>query len=193
MRKIIAAMQISLDGLIEGPYGEVDWVGAWDDSFDLLPQIDTFILGGGTYPGYEQYWLGILANPTGVQPLTGKVASKAEVQYARFADNTPHVVLSETMDDVNWKTTRIVRDIEDIRTMKQQPGRDLYAVGGATLISSLMNMRLIDELRLTVHPIILGRGKALFKDVTARHALTLVSASPSTDHVSLIYSTRREE
>jgi dihydrofolate reductase len=193
MRKIIAAMQISLDGLIEGPYGEVDWVGAWYDSFDLLPQIDTCILGGGTYPGYEQYWLGILANPTGVQPLTGKVASKAEVEYAHFADNTPHVVLSRTLDDVNWKTTRIVRDIEDIRTMKQQPGGDLYAVGGATLISSLMNMRLIDELRLTVHPIILGQGKALFKDVTERHALTLVSASPSAGHVSLMYSTRQKE
>ncbi len=65
---------------------------SWSDSFDLLPQIDTCILGGGMYPGYEQYWLAILANPEGVLPLTGMVATKDEVAYAHFADKTPHVV-----------------------------------------------------------------------------------------------------
>jgi dihydrofolate reductase len=60
--------------------------------------------------------------------------------------------------------------------MKQQPGRDMRAVGGATLVGSLMNQRLIDELRLVVHPVILGGGKALFKDVKERHALTFLGA-----------------
>ena len=54
MRKIIAALITSLDGLIEGPNGELDWVDSWEDPFDLLPQIDTCILGRGMYPGYEQ-------------------------------------------------------------------------------------------------------------------------------------------
>ena len=190
MRKLIAALQVSLDGFIEGPEGEVDWVGTWEDSFDLLPQIDTFILGGGMYPGYEQYWLAILANPEGILPLTGGVASKGEVEYARFADSTPHVVLSRTLGEVSWRTTRIVRDVEDIRALKQQPGKDMHVLGGATLVSSLMNEGLIDELRLTVHPIVLGKGKALFKDVKARHLVELVHASPLTSgRVSLTYST----
>ena len=63
MRKIIAAMQMSLDGLIEGPNGEVDWIENWEDSYDLMAQVDTCVLGGGMYPGYEQYWTAILADP----------------------------------------------------------------------------------------------------------------------------------
>ena len=85
--------------------------------------------------------------------------------------------MSRTLNDVDWKNTRIVRDIEDLRAMKQQPGKDMHAVGGATLVSSLMNAGLIDELRIVVQPIVLGRGKALFKDVEARHALTLLDVS----------------
>lgn len=190
MRKIIAALQVSVDGFIEGPNGELDWVETWEDEFDLLSQIDTCILGRGMYPGYEQYWLAILANSKGVLPFTGKVASKGEIAYARFADKTPHIVLSKTLDKVAWKTTRIVRDVEEIRNMKQQPGKDMHAVGGATLVSSLMNLGLIDELRLMVNPIILGGGKALFKDVKERHPLKLVQAKPlKSGKVSLTYTT----
>ena len=174
MRKIIAALITSLDGLIEGPNGELDWVDSWEDPFDLLPQIDTCILGGGMYPGYEQYWGAILANPGSILPFTGKVATKGEVDYARFAARTPHIVVSRTMNEVGWKNTRIVRDVEDLRALKEQPGRDMHAVGGATLVSSLMNAGLIDELRIVVQPIVLGRGKALFKNVKERHALTLL-------------------
>jgi hypothetical protein len=64
-RRITAALQVSLDGLIEGPDGEVDWIGSWEDSFDLLAEIGTCVLGAGMYPGYEQYWRAILADPSG--------------------------------------------------------------------------------------------------------------------------------
>jgi dihydrofolate reductase len=191
MRKIIAALRVSLDGFIEGPKGELDWVETWEDPYDLLPQIDTCILGAGMYPGYEQYWLAILANPHGILPFTGKVASKDEIAYARFADKTSHIVLSKSLDKVAWKTTRIVRDVEDIRNLKQQAWKDMHAVGGATLVSSLMNLGLIDELRLIVHPIVLGGGKALFKDVKERHALKLVQVKPlKSGQVSLTYGTQ---
>jgi len=191
MRKIIAALQVSLDGFIEGPNGELDWVETWEDPFDLLPHIDTCILGGGMYPGYEQYWLSILSNPGGVLPLTGKVASKGEIAYARFADKTPHLVVSRTLDKVEWKTARIVRDVEVIRNLKRQPGKDMHAVGGATLACSLMDLGLIDELRLVVHPIVLGGGKALFNDVKERHALKLLRAEPmKSGQVGLTYSTQ---
>lgn len=169
-RKIIAALEVSVDGFIEGPNGEMDWAmmedeETWRDVFEMLTHIDTFILGRKMYPVYEQYWLAVLTDPGGILPLSGRVASKNEIAYARLADNRQHIVLSSTLDKVAWKTTRIVRDVEDIRKMKQQPGKDMYAVGGATLVSSLMNLGLIDELRILVNPLILGGGKALFKDV----------------------------
>lgn len=187
-RKIIAALQVSLDGHIEGPNGELDWIGSWEDTFDLLPEIDTCVLGAGMYPGYEQYWLAILANPEGVLPLTGRVPSKGEVEYARFADKTPHVVLSKTLDTVAWETTRIVRDVADIRALKHEPGKHIHAVGGASLVSTLMNEHLVDQLRLTVHPVVLGTGKALFKDVDARHRLDLVETRPlAGGRISLTY------
>jgi dihydrofolate reductase len=110
--------------------------------------------------------------------------------YARLADSKQHIVLSSSLDKVAWKTTRIVRDVEDIQKMKQQPGKDMFAVGGATLVSSLMNLGLIDELRLMVNPLILGGGMALFKDVKERHSLKLIKAKPlKSGKVSLTYGT----
>ncbi|MDW0151017.1 MAG: dihydrofolate reductase family protein, partial [Nitrososphaeraceae archaeon] len=83
----------------------------------------------------------------------------------------------------------IVRDVEEIRRMKQQPGKDMVVLGGATLVSSLMNLGLIDELRL-VNPLVLGGGKALFKDVKERHSLKLKRVkSLKSGKVSLTYST----
>ncbi|MCI0604851.1 dihydrofolate reductase family protein [bacterium] len=195
MRKIIAALQTSVDGFIEGPNRELDWAMAedeetWRDVFDMLAQVDTFILGRVMYPGYEQYWLSVLANPTGLLPLSGRPASKNEIMYARLADKTPHIVLSETLDKVEWKPTRIIRDAEEIRKLKQQPGKNIYVVGGATTVSSLLNLSLIDELRLMVNPLLLGGGKALFKDVKERHALKFVETKPlQSGKVSLTYST----
>jgi len=80
--------------------------------------------------------------------------------------------------------------VDEIRKIKQQPGKDMHAVGGATLVSSLMNLGLIDELRLVVQPLVLGKGKALFKDVKQRHALKLLEARPlKSGMVRLTYST----
>ena len=194
MRKIIAALQVSVDGFIEGPNGELDWAKvedeeAWRDIFETLTHVDTFILGRVMYPGYEQYWLAVLANPNGPLPFGGGAPTKNAIAYARLADKTPHIVLSRSLDKVEWKTSRIVRDVEEIRKLKQQPGKDIHVVGGATLVSNLMNAGLIDELRLLVNPLILGGGKALFKDVKERHALKLVRAEPlKSGKVGLTYS-----
>ncbi len=99
--------------------------------------------------------------------------------------------MSRTLDNVKWKTTRIVRNIDDIRKLKQQPGKNMHVVGGATLVSSLMNAGLIDELQV-VNPLVLGGGKPLFKDVKERHALKLVDAKPlESGKVTLTYSTQR--
>jgi dihydrofolate reductase len=134
------------------------------------------------YPAYEQYWLAVLANPTGTDN---------ENAYAQRADKILHIVLSKTLQKVTWHVTRIVRDVEEIRKMKQESGKDMLTFGGATLVSSLMNLGLVDELRLMVNPLILGGGKALFKDVRDRHTLKFVQAKPlKTGKVSLIYDTQ---
>jgi dihydrofolate reductase len=194
-RKIIAVLQVSVDGFIEGPNGEMDWAmmedeETWRDVFEMLAHVDTFILGRKMYPGYEQYWLSILADSGGILPFSGRTASENEIAYARLADSRQHIVLSRTLNKVAWKATRIVKDMEDIRKMKQQSGKDMFAVGGATLICSLINLGLIDELRLMVNPLILGGGLALLKDVKERHSLKLIQVKPlKSGKVSLIYNT----
>jgi dihydrofolate reductase len=189
VRKVISAMQMSLDGFIEGPDGELDWIENWEDSYDLMEQVDLCVLGGGMYPGYEQYWTSILADPKAVLPFTRKVATQGEIDYAHFADRTPHVLLSKTLTQVQWKTTRIERELEALLRLKQQPGEDIYVVGGAALVGSLINAGWIDELRLTVHPVVLGEGKALFKGIEQRQRLALVEARPQkAGLVSLTYT-----
>lgn len=191
MRKVISAMQVSLDGFIEGLNGELDWIENWEDSYDLMEQVDTCVLGGGMYPGYEHYWTSILADPKAVLAFTGKVATQGEIDYANFADRTPHVVLSTTLKQVEWKAARIEREVDALLHLKQQPGKDIYVVGGAALVGSLINAGWIDELRLTVHPVVLGQGKALFKAVEQRQRLELVEARPQkAGLVSLIYTMR---
>jgi dihydrofolate reductase len=192
MRKIIAALQVSLDGFIEGPNEELDWVDSWEDPFDIIGNVDAFILGARMYPGYEQYWQAVLDNPRGPLPFTGRPATEGEVAYAAFAGRTPHIVVSSTLQTLSWNNTRIVRDLDEVRRLKDAPGKDMHAVGGATLVSSLMNAGLVDEIRLVVQPIVLGGGKALFKDVKARHSLTLLGARPvKAGAVSLTYSVPR--
>lgn len=190
MRRIIAALQVSLDGLIEGPNGELDWVDSWEDNFDLLAHIDACILGRVMYAGYQHYWRSILADPGAILEFSGKAATRGEIDYAHFADRTPHYVLSKTLAEADWKNTHIVRDVEAIRQLKMLPGKDMHAVGGACLVSTLLNAGLIDELRLIVHPIVLGKGLPLFKDVKERQALTLLEVKPlQSGLVRLKYST----
>jgi dihydrofolate reductase len=99
----------------------------------------------------------VLENPAGTLLLSGKPATKNEIAYARWADKTPHIVVSKTLVEVEWKTARIIRDVEEIRKLKQQPGKDMHVVGGATLVSSLMNAGLMDEVQVMVNPVILGK------------------------------------
>ena len=178
MRRVIAALQVSVDGFIEGPNGELDWVDTWEDPFDLSRQIDACVLGAGCTPVTSR--TGGLSSPTPKTSCRSPAGSRlpARSRRGRFADRTPHFVLSTTLESVEWPTARIIRSVDEIRLMKQQPGKDIHAVGGATLVSSLMNSDLVDEIRLVVQPVVLGSGKALFKDVNRRHALELTDVGP---------------
>ena len=189
MRKLIAGMRTSVDGKIEGPDGYADWVEAWSDTFDLMPQVDACVLGANMYPGYEQYWTAIQNEPDKPSSITGKKPSPAELEYSRFAARTPHYVLSSTLTSARWPGTSFVRGLDEIAALKQQPGKDMYLVGGARTIASLIEAGLVDELRLQVHPLIAGEGKALFSTTERRRGLELrtVQQLPG-GRVSLTYA-----
>lgn len=173
MRKLIAAMKISVDGKMEAREGPADWVEAWSDDYGLMPQIDACVLGGGMYPGYEQYWTSIQKEPDKPVWITGSAPTAAEVEWARFAAQTPHYVLSGTLTSALWPNTSLVRRLEDVAALKQQPGKDIYLIGGARTTASLIDAKLVDELRLIVYPLMAGDGKSLFATMEGRRGLAL--------------------
>jgi dihydrofolate reductase len=191
MRKLIAGMKTSVDGKIEGADGYADWVEAWSEDYGLTSRIDACLLGGQMYPNYELYWSAIQQNDPGEPlPITGSPPSAAEVAWARFAAQTPHYVLSNTLTSAAWPNTSFVRGLDDIAALKQQPGKDIYLMGGAQITGSLIDAGLVDELRLLVFPLIAGRGKELFAAAGTRRGLELRDAQPLHDgRVSLIYGT----
>jgi dihydrofolate reductase len=142
------------------------------------------------FPGYGEYWESIYANPERVEAFHERIPSKSEIAYAQLAAKTPHMVLSTTLKSVSWPpTAQIIRDVAELRTFKGEPGKNAYVVGGATLVASLLNEDLIDELRLIVHPIVLGKGQALFSGVNKRLSLDLVQAK-STESGGVIVTYR---
>ncbi|MCH5598289.1 dihydrofolate reductase family protein [Niabella ginsengisoli] len=183
-RKWISAMQVSLDGFVEDLDGKTDWIDSWADAIQLIDDVDTFLLGGHMYPGYGEYWGSIHENPQHIPPnpevpsQERRLPSSSEIEYAQLAAKTPHVILSTTLNSVSWPKAQIVRDIAALQELKSTPGKNTYVVGGAGLVTSLMDAGLIDELRLIVHPIILGSGKPLFK-VVRQQRLQFVEAQPS--------------
>jgi len=94
--------------------------------------------------------------------ITGKPPTPAEIEWARFITLTPHYVLSSTLTSAVWPTTRFIHGLDEITALKQQPGKDIYLVGGARTTASLIDAGLVDELRLIAHPLIAGEGKVLF-------------------------------
>jgi len=191
-RKMIAALQVSLDGFTQGEdRGEAPWVESWSDALQLVPDVDAFVQGAGMFPGYAEAWAAIEADPKGAAPFLGREPSKQEIAYAQLAAKTPHYVVSRTLKSVSWpKTAKIVRELSELRVVKNQPGRNIYVVGGPTLVTGLLNEGLLDELRLILHPLLLGGGRSLFAGVTKRRKLEFVKSEPAkSGKVVLTYRT----
>jgi dihydrofolate reductase len=192
MRKLIAAMKISVDGKTESQEGYADWVAAWSDDYDLTAQVDACLLGAGMYGGYESYWTAIQNEPEGDHWITGQPPTPGELEWARFAARTPHFVLSSTMESAQWPNTSFLRGLDEIAALKEQPGKDIYLMGGAQITASLIDAGLVDELRLIVYPLIAGKGKALFSGTQQRHGLELLKVEQLPNGlVSLIYGSTR--
>jgi dihydrofolate reductase len=173
MRKLIAAMKVSVDAKAEGPEGTADWVEAWSEDYGLMPQIDACVLGAGMYPGYEHYWTAIRNEPGEPIWINGEPPSQGEVEWAQFTERTPHYVLSSTLTSAEWPNTSFLRGLDDVAALKRQAGKDIYLIGGARTSASLIDAGLVDELRLIVYPLIAGDGKALFTTTEHRRGLAL--------------------
>lgn len=190
MRKIIAAMKVSLDGRTEGPEGYAGWVEAWSEDYGLTDQIDACLLGGGMYPGYEQYWSAIQSAPDTPAWVTGEPPTAGEREWADVITRTPHYVLSRTLGEAGWPNTTFLRDVADVAALKKEPGKDIYLMGGAHVLGVLLDADLVDELRLITYPVVVGEGTPLFTSPTRPRALRLRSAVQLADgKVAMNYAT----
>ncbi len=168
MRRVILGLAVSLDGFIEGPNGEYDWCFTDQDygMSDFFKRVDAVFMGRKSY----EMMLGMDSDITGMPKLQEYVFS-----------NTLHAVEGDRI---------LVRgDIEQkINEIKNQPGKDIWMFGGASLTAALMNLGLIDEFWLSVHPVVLGAGKPLFQNISERKNLKLLDVKTySTGLVSLKY------
>jgi dihydrofolate reductase len=168
MRKVIYSMTVSLDGFIAGPRGEIDW-SAPDEELHRFHNERTRELGAVLCGRrlYEEmvYWETAHENPS---------LTEYALEFARIWQELPKVVFSTTLEEVEGNA-RLVKDgiAEEVARLKEQPGKDL-SVGGAGLAATLLELGLVDELRLFVSPVVLGGGTPFFPALEDRIELELV-------------------
>jgi dihydrofolate reductase len=168
MRKLIYSMGVSLDGFIAGPEGDIDW-STPDEELHRFHNQQAREVGAHLYGRrlYEvmTFWETADQNPS---------APEHVLEFARIWKDTPKIVLSKTLEKVEGNA-RLVREgaAEEVARLKEQPGKDL-AVGGAGLASTFIKLGLVDEYRLFVSPVVLGRGTPYFPALEERIELRLV-------------------
>ncbi len=162
MRKIIAAINLTLDGFCDHTAMIAD-EELHDHYTELLRIAGAMLYGRITYQLMENYWPTVVKTPTGNKPMD---------DFAVALENIPKVVFSRTLDQVGWKNVRLAKGSleEEVSALRQQPGEDIF-VGSPGLISTLTNLNLIDEYQLCVHPVIAGSGLPLFRDINDRIVL----------------------
>lgn len=168
MRKVILGLAVSLDGYIEGPNGEYDWC-LTDQDYGMsafYKRIDSLFIGRKSYD------------------LTLSMGDEAMPDFPKLTE----YVFSTTLKEVKPGAILINGDIEaEVNRIKNDPGKDIWLFGGANLTASLLNLGLIDEIGLAVHPIILGSGKPLFSNIKGRIPLKLIDTK--TYSSGLVYLT----
>lgn len=172
MRKVIVAEYVSLDGIMDNPA----WTGPYFDEeletiqHDLLMASDALLLGRLTYEGFAGAW------PT----MTD------ETGFADRMNSLPKFVASTTLEKADWNAGIISGNIADeVAKLKAQPGQHILIYGSGELINTLMQHNLIDEYRLMVFPVVLGRGKRFFKDGSDT-SLTLVDTKITSSGVAVL-------
>jgi dihydrofolate reductase len=178
MSKVVASLFVSLDGVIEAP--ETWHFPYFNDEMgtvigEAMSSTDAFLLGRRTYEEWARYW------PS---------QSSDENPMAAAINGLPKYVASRTLDEVTWQNSMLLgADVpEAIEKLKEQPGRDISISGSATLVRSLLGEGLLDELRLMIHPVVVGRGRRLFENGSASAPLELVDSETfSTGVLNLTY------
>ena len=185
MRKVTAGLFVSLDGVVEAP-------GNWQLPYfndemgeaigAAMAATDAMLLGRVTYQEFASYWPGV---------------SSEDQPFADHMNNTPKYVVSTTLEEpLEWNNSTLIRGnvAEEIGRLKQQPGKNIGITGSATLVQSLLQDDLLDELGLMVHPVVLGSGRRLFEDGGHPKELKLVDSKTfSTGVVSLTYQPAGKE
>ena len=161
MRRVIVQEFVSIDGLVAGSDGSVDFVPATtsgdrsfgDRQLSFIDSVDTMLLGRRTYEMFAGYW--------------PNVTEGEDKEFAAKINNLRKVVFSSTLDEAPWGTFeagQVVQDIDEVATLKRAGGKDLVVWGSISLAQSLMDAGLVDEYQLIVCPVVLGAGKRLFRE-----------------------------
>jgi dihydrofolate reductase len=173
MRKLVAHLFISLDGVVESPAWTMPYFDA-DMEAELASQLalqDAVLLGRVSYQEWAGYW------PT-----------SDDEPFATYINNTPKYVVSNTLDKVEWKNSTLLKGdlVENVIRLKQQPGKNIAVNASPTLVRSLLAHDLLDELRLTLHPVVVGKGKRLFQDGDDQKTLKLVESKTTKSGVAIL-------
>jgi len=185
MRKLIFQMMISLDGLYEGPNKEIDWHNV-DEEFneyaiDLLNNLDILLFGRVTYELMASYW------PT-------QDAIKDSPIVAERMNNLSKIVFSKKLKSANWQNTKVVNENinELVMNLKMEQGKNMAIFGSSDLALSFIKHNLIDEYRIMVNPLVLGKGKRLFEGISDKLNLNLKSTKTfKSGNVMLCYEAFR--
>ena len=184
-RPVVVPHFVSLDGFVVGPEEDMSWVVdhfnpemADDIAVAMTDQSDTFVLGRVTYQIFESYWP--TAKPYEPGDALAPAEGKEDPRIIRALNDYPKIVFSKTLKPPAWKNTRVVREgvEEEIRRLKQQPGRAINVQGSASIVQTLARADLIDEYQLYVHPVVLGDGKPLFRPGFSRQDFERVRVKP---------------
>lgn len=173
MRKLKLQVQMTVDGFIAGPNGEMDWITFnWDDRLkeyvtELTESMGQIVLGRKLAQGFIPHWAVVAEDPEHEEYLAG----------VKFTE-TPKIVFTKTLDESAWDNTVLAKGdlVEEINRLKNQEGPDIIAYGGATFVSNLIKHNLIDAYHLFVNPVAIGSGLAIFKELTHKQDLALIES-----------------
>ena len=169
MRKLSSFLMVTLDGYFEGekPW-DIDWHKVDEEFNDFaieqLDATDCLVFGRATYVGMAQYW-------------PSEQAIKDDPIVAAKMNSSPKIVVSHALEtpEPAWSNTRLVRDVEDLATLKKEKGKEMLVLGSSVLTTNLMELGLLDELRIIINPVLIGAGNSLASSAERRIPLKLLS------------------
>lgn len=163
MRKVIAAINMTIDGFCDHTAGIAD-EELHQHYADLLRNAGVVLYGRVTFQ-LMKYWQSLINNPSGDPSMD---------EFARVMDRTPKIVFSHTLKTTDWDSAKLANQSleKEVAALRQQPGKDIF-VGSPGLIAALTQLNMIDEYQLCIHPVILGNGLPLFKNISDKKMLKL--------------------